>query len=57
MSALPQPAACAAPPQVVDSFPTTASGKPQKIRMREAAIEELGLAAEAAAGLRQAAAG
>lgn len=31
--------------KMVDSFPTTTSGKPQKYRMREAAIAELGLQA------------
>ncbi|KAL4451407.1 hypothetical protein ABPG77_009479 [Micractinium sp. CCAP 211/92] len=33
--------------KMVESFPTTTSGKPQKFRMREAAIEELGLQAVA----------
>ena len=32
----------------VDSFPMTVTGKVQKYRMREQAIEELGLRAEAA---------
>lgn len=31
--------------KMVDSFPTTTSGKPQKFKMREAAIAELGLQA------------
>ncbi|KAL4420676.1 hypothetical protein ABPG75_010332 [Micractinium tetrahymenae] len=34
--------------KMVDSFPTTTSGKPQKFKMREAAIDELGLHALAA---------
>ncbi|PSC77005.1 AMP-binding [Micractinium conductrix] len=34
--------------KIVDSYPTTASGKPQKFRMREEAVQELGLAAAAA---------
>jgi hypothetical protein len=33
--------------QLVESYPTTTSGKPQKYRMREAAVQELGLQAEA----------
>lgn len=36
---------CRTPAQVVDAFPTTASGKPQKFCMREAAVAELGLQA------------
>ncbi|KAI3430891.1 hypothetical protein D9Q98_009300 [Chlorella vulgaris] len=33
--------------KLVDSYPTTTSGKPQKYKMREAAVQELGLQAEA----------
>jgi fatty-acyl-CoA synthase len=36
----------------VDSFPMTVTGKVQKFKMREAAVEELGL--EKAAGVRTA---
>jgi fatty-acyl-CoA synthase len=36
----------------VDDFPMTVTGKVQKFRMREAAVEELGL--QAAAGVRTA---
>jgi len=38
--------------KLVDSFPMTVTGKVQKFKMREAAVEELGL--EKAAGIRSA---
>jgi fatty-acyl-CoA synthase len=38
--------------KLVDGFPMTVTGKIQKFRMREAAVEELGLSA--AAGVRMA---